>query len=67
MEYEEKSRNISHDEDSELEKHTSKVTESTANENGAPLKWTFKRVVAVISLCLVYVGRLSVLSRISIC
>lgn len=26
-------------------------------EDGAPTKWTFRRVVAVISLCLVYVGQ----------
>lgn len=56
MDYEEKSRNMSHDEDPELEKDNSKVTETAAHDN-APTKWTFRRVVAVISLCLVYVGK----------
>lgn len=29
---------------------------STAEDGGAPSQWTFRRIIAVISLCLVYVG-----------
>lgn len=56
----EKSRTSSHDEDPELVKEHSKITEGaadTAQEHAAPVKWTFTRVVAVVSLCLVYVGQ----------
>lgn len=27
-------------------------------ENEAPMRWTFRRVIAIFSLCLVYVGML---------
>lgn len=56
MDNEEKSHHLSHDEDPELEKDVSKIDESPAPEHATPTKWTFRRVVAVVSLCLVYVG-----------
>lgn len=32
---------------------------NTTKDDGAPSKWTFRRIIAVISLCLVYVGQFS--------